>query len=327
MIQYFLRFYFVKKSNDKDMNKTFVLHDESLNSQGYWMLTEGCDLSQFLKNPIMLWDHNNTWGERRENKLPIGHWENVRIKGKQILADPVFDPDEFSQEIAKKVEAGTLRMASVGAKVVEATNDKKYIKQGQRYETILKWKLKEASIVNFGSNDNALALSNLESNDIQLTRDSDCPLKELSDNPQNDNNMNKVKKLLELSDAASEQDVLNAISPLLALNQELSDTKTERDTLKGRLDAIELAEKEVKAQEAESLIDAALLDGRLNEDKEGSTKQFWLSAFSQNHEGAKTQLSKLPKHEPLSSLLSAEDPQVEGAFAKRRKEIDANSKR
>lgn len=320
------------KIDARNMAKTFVIHDESLNSKGFWMLTSGCDLSQFEKNPIMLWNHNYAWGDDRENNLPIGHWDNVRIKGKQILADAVFDSDEFAQKIAQKVESGSLRMASVGAKAIEMTNDKSMIKPGQRYETVTKWVLKEVSIVNIGANDNALAMSDVvlydnESKLINLSDEGSSPLKLLDNQPKNSDKMDEVKKLLNLSDDASEKDVLAKVKPLLDLAQKLSDVTTERDGFKVRIEAIELAEKEANSKEAKDLIAVALKDGRLTEDKEGSVEKFWLSSFEGNHEGSKKMLAALPKRKNVIETLSdGEGGYVPGKFfAAKQSEIEKNN--
>ena len=52
--------------------KTFILHDETVNTQGFRMLTSGADLSVFKNNPVMLLNHDD-WD------LPIGRWENIRV--------------------------------------------------------------------------------------------------------------------------------------------------------------------------------------------------------------------------------------------------------
>lgn len=80
--------------------KSFVLHDESVNTYGFRMLTSGANLEEFKKNPVMLLNHN-------DYALPIGRWENIRIVGTQILADPVFDMnDERGREVERKVREG-----------------------------------------------------------------------------------------------------------------------------------------------------------------------------------------------------------------------------
>ena len=305
---------------------TFRLHDESLNTKGFWMLTSGVDLEQFRKNPIMLWNHNKTYDDSRNSKLPIGHWENIRIQGTEILADAVFDNDEFSQTIARKVESGTLRMASIGATPIEVSTEPIYIKPGQRYETVLKWRPREASIVNEGSNNNAFALSDVElydneDNIIELSTDGSSPLKELNQQPINTENMNGVKKLLNLSADATEQDVLNALNPLLTLSADLDKEKQERTLLQEKLDNIELAEKEAKKTQAEGLISAALKDGRLSDDAEKSTTTFWLSAFDADFELAAKNLNNLPKRKQIVGNLDDNDEVELSAWDKRMEEI------
>jgi hypothetical protein len=79
---------------------SFVVHDESLNTRGFRMLTSGVDLASFRENPVMLLNHSD-WD------LPIGRWENIRIEGSRILADAAFDEaDEAAVKIMRKVERG-----------------------------------------------------------------------------------------------------------------------------------------------------------------------------------------------------------------------------
>lgn len=313
------------------MAKTFVIHDESVNTHGYWMKTDGCDLTQFEKNPIMLWEHNHSWGDARETKLPIGHWENIRIKGKQILADAVFDADDFSQMIAQKVENNTLRMASVGARVIETSVDAKYIKQGQRYETVLKWSLREASIVNIGANNNALAMSAVlydnEDNILELSDVATSPLKELSTKPEN---MNKeLLTALELSDAATPDEVATKVKAIIASNVQLSKDKEEQQ---GKLDAIAAAEKEAKLSAYKEELKLAAKDGRLDFDAEGKVEARWLKMFDVNPEDAMEMLTELPKRESAFKNKDLSEGGADGevklsAMDKRRLEIQEQNKK
>lgn len=133
-------------------SKTFVLHDESVNTYGFRMLTSGANLDEFIKNPVMLLNHND-WG------LPIGRWENVRIEDGRILADAVFDEnDPKAVEVMQKVENDFIRMASIGAWPPEEVSDAEDLKfPGQTGHTVTKWTVREASIVTIGANHNALA--------------------------------------------------------------------------------------------------------------------------------------------------------------------------
>ena len=81
---------------------TFVLHDESVNTYGFRMLTSGANLEEFKKNPVMLLNHD-------DYSLPIGRWENIRVEGGKILADAVFDEgDARAAEVKRKVENVTV---------------------------------------------------------------------------------------------------------------------------------------------------------------------------------------------------------------------------
>ena len=153
------------------MNKnSFVLHDESINTQGFRMMTAGANLTEFRKNPVMLLMHD-------DYNLPIGRWENIRIEGNRILADPVFDEkDPKAFEVMGKVNRGFLRMASIGAWAPEETTDDPGLKlTGQLLPTVTKWTVREASIVTIGANHNAIAFydretgKHIELNDIGIT--------------------------------------------------------------------------------------------------------------------------------------------------------------
>lgn len=150
--------------------KTFILHDETLNSRGFRMLTSGANLTEFRKNPVMLFMHNDC-------NMPIGRWENIRIEGTKILADPVFDEkDKTALEVMGKVNRGFIRMASAGSWPPEEISDDPYLKlPGQSLPTVTKWTMREASIVTIGSNHNAIAFydrttgKKVDLNDIQTS--------------------------------------------------------------------------------------------------------------------------------------------------------------
>lgn len=311
------------------MAKTFVLHDESINSNGFWMRTSGADLTQFQKNPIMLWNHNRGWRGTEDEVLPIGHWENIRIEGDKILADAVFDADEFSQKIEEKVESGTLRMCSVGVRVIESSSDPIYVKPGQRYETVLKFKVREASIVDIGSNDNALALYDDNDNLIELSAGGEnIPLNELTPNK---NEMKELFKILKLQDGATEQDAINAVRPIQEENVQLrADLKKEQEQkqeLQDRIDAIELAEKTEKKAAFDKELADAFKDGRLSEKADGSVKAKMLELYDANPVATMEMLKSMGKRKSVAANLADTSPEGESAWEKRQKEIEANAKK
>jgi hypothetical protein len=140
-------------------NKTFVLSDDSLNSYGFRTLTAGIDIAQFAKNPIMLFMHNRPWRGIKDEYSVIGRWENIRKEDGKLLADAVFDlNDPFAKSIADKVDNDFIRMASLGFSPTEWSEEADVLVPGQTRATVTKSIAKEASIVDLGGNNNALAL-------------------------------------------------------------------------------------------------------------------------------------------------------------------------
>ncbi len=142
----------------------FRTHDESLNSYKFWLLTEGGDLADFKKNPLCLWNHTFGWTDKTDVMLPIGIWKDISVlKDGSIEMTVEFDDDDpFALKIKKKVEKKHLRATSIGVTILEWSEDPKYLKAGQTRPTVVKWKLREVSIVDIPSNKNAVMLGDTE---------------------------------------------------------------------------------------------------------------------------------------------------------------------
>ena len=252
---------------------TFIVSDESINSYGFRVLTGGVNLAQFKRNPIMLYMHNrNRWDTNTTGV--IGKWENVRKEGDVLKADAVFDEsDEFAKSIKEKVEKGFLRMASVGVRIVERSEDAKYLLPGQTRATVTKSELQEISIVDIGSNANALKLYGDNGDTVQLA--DALPEMKLSINSNLDTNMSNLKTIalaLKLDADASESEVLKEIGNLQTAKANLADFKQKQETAQ-QAEAVKLVDKAVE----KGIIPAALKDGQLaafDKDFEGTKKQF-----------------------------------------------------
>jgi hypothetical protein len=286
------------------MAKTFTLADESLNSYGFWLVMDGCDLKQFKKNPVMLWMHMRAWRGSKDEVLPIGRWENIRIEDGKLLADAVFDEnDEFALAIADKVENDFLKMASVGITVINTSNDPKSLKPGQYRETVTKWKPREASIVDIGANDNALSMAFYDEggNPLELKEgDVELPVRLLQQNNntnQNETQMKKTLMLVSLPENATDEQLAEKVQELMSQK-----TKAEADKAEAERKYKELSDKlaSEKKAEATSLIDAAIKDGRLSAD----VKPQWEKFFDTDHEAAKVTLSSIQKRQKVSEELS-----------------------
>lgn len=273
--------------------KTFILHDETVNTQGFRMLTSGADLSVFKNNPVMLLNH-------ADYDLPIGRWENIRIEGTQILADAVFDEDdERAAAIMGKVERGFMKAASIGAWPGEVSDDPSLILSGQTYPTVTTWQAREASICTIGSNHNALALYDKENKLIDLgDKQQLIKLFDTADginvSHKNEIKMTILTGLLKLSDNASEQAIADEVRKIIQLRDQLqtenNTLKTEKQALATKVQGYEQKEKDERKANAINLVDAAIKDGRLN----AQGKDAWIGMFDSNFDQAKAQLEAIP---------------------------------
>lgn len=144
-----------------------------MNCYGSRVLTEGIDLSQYEKNPVLLWMHRRSW---ETGAMPIGRIENLRKEDGKLIGTPVFDQnDSFAKQIESKWENGFLRMASAGLEPIETTPDPALVLPGQTRETVTRCKLVEVSIVDIGGNDEALQLYGEEGKVLKLAAGEECP--------------------------------------------------------------------------------------------------------------------------------------------------------
>lgn len=284
--------------------KTFILTDESLNSYGFWLPLSGAQLDQFRKNPIMLWMHNRAWRGTKEEILPIGRWDNIRVEKGRLLADAVFDEnDDFAAAIADKVENNILRMASCGVRIIESSRDPKWLKPGQTSETPTKWALREVSIVDIGANDNALSLVFYDEQDevINLSdNQAAMPLKKLDTNSQTLSDMKKLLKLFGLAEDAGEDQAIEKYQALAskAENAEAAQKEAER-----KLAAYEASDKTRRQAESKDLLDAAVKDGRVN----AESRPNWEKLFEADHNSAKLSLASIPVRKSVKDQLGEAD--------------------
>lgn len=270
---------------------TFILHDESVNTYGYRMLTAGANLTEFRKNPVMFLNH-------ADFELPIGRWENIRIEGSRILADAVFDDnDERACEVRDKVANDFIRAASIGAWPPEELSDDEKLKlPGQTGPTITKWTIREASIVTIGANHNALVLYDRTSGERIDLEKTEAFIR-LMDTTNTDTHMIKsIKNILQLRDAAADAEVLDAVQ---TLRDEKERLESENRTLKNAEEARLADLKKMQQAEAVALVDAAVRDGRINAD--GRTS--FLKLFDNDFEGAKAVLASIPKRQSVAEQI------------------------
>lgn len=274
--------------------RSFILHDETLNTHGFRMLTSGANLEEFRKNPVMLLNHND-WS------MPIGRWDNIRVENGKILADPVFDEqDPVGREVKRKVDGDFVRMASIGAWPPDEVNDAIELKlPGQQRPTVTRWTVREASIVTIGGNHNALAFYDRQSGQLIDISDNSNVIKLFDKmNNQSNKSMKILTGILNLADTATENDVAAAIRLVMSDRDRL---KTENTTLQQRIDEVNNAAKQARTAEAISLVDEAIKDGRL----EAKAKDSYLKLFDTDFDNAKTTLGAIPKRASIAAQIDS----------------------
>ena len=152
--------------------KDCIISTPAVNSYGFRVLTEGIDISQFEKNPLLLWMHKRPIEDN--SPLPIGRVENLRVEEGKLIGTPVFDQkDDFAKQIEQKWVDGILNMVSAGLDVMEVSEDEKLALEGQTLSTVTKCRLREVSIVDIGANSEALGF------EVNLCKGNNTDIKEI----------------------------------------------------------------------------------------------------------------------------------------------------
>lgn len=242
------------------MGKTVRISNSSLNCYGTRVLTEGVDLEQYTRNPIILWMHSRAWGGKNNEVLPLGYMTNIRIEGDDILGDVELKPStDFEKQIAEKWDNGTLRMVSPNFDVIAVDESIELALPGQTRATVTKAKLTEVSIVDIGGNDANLQL-NYQGKQLKLTEGGECP-----DIPALQSTNYKVEKKMDLKtialsfglqETATEADIIALAAGIRAKDSQITE-------LTAQLESLKLAG-------ITSKVDAAIADGRLSADKKES---------------------------------------------------------
>ena len=289
--------------------KRIVISDESLNSYGFWVVTDGIDLSAFLKNPVMLWNHNRDGHGTVDAQLPIGYWKDLRVENGVLTGEPVFDEkDPFAMKVKQKLESGILNACSMGFVPLEWSDDLEMLKEGQKVATVTRCRLMEISICDIPSNANAtVVLYDENTNQINLSTlpTAGTQLATMNNQHLNNNTMTlkEIALKLGLDENASPQAIADAIANLKSenasyeatmqnLEQENGLLKEENKTLKEH----EKAGNEAKKAEAVRLLDDAVKTGRID----AKARPQFEKLFELDHEAAKAALAEMPERKPLT---------------------------
>lgn len=208
------------------MAKRVRISNDSLNSYGTRVLTSGMNVEQYNRNPVLLYMH--------ERGNVIGYVKDLKVENDEVTGELVFDcATELSKRCKKQFEFGSLKMVSAGLDVLELSEDKTLVVEGQTSPTITRSKLFEVSLVDIGSNDDAIVLKR-DGRQITLGRDGECPLPLLNNNNQNNGKQMEQKVLalqLGLPETATEAEITARIGELKAAKEENVELVKEKEAL------------------------------------------------------------------------------------------------
>ena len=123
-----------------------------MNCYGTRVLTSGIDLAQYQRNPVLLYMH--------ERGKVVGLVKDVKVEGQDVTGELVFDEaTDLSRQLKKQWEFGSVKMVSANFQVLEMSDDKQLLAEGQQRPTVTKSKLIEVSVVDIGGNDDAIVLT------------------------------------------------------------------------------------------------------------------------------------------------------------------------
>lgn len=148
---------FVQDTTDEMLEKRqaeFIISSEAKDAHGTIFKMEGWDLERYTSNPIVCYQHNSHTNDPDDI---IGTSE-VFVEGKNLIGRITFEPAEINEKAEKvyqKVLAGTLKMASVGARVNEARYGDEKLNEDATTLYFTDQELIEWSIVSAGSNPEA----------------------------------------------------------------------------------------------------------------------------------------------------------------------------
>lgn len=265
----------------------FIINDESiLNTHGFIVQNDGGRLERFKSNPVMLYGH--------KSDFVIGRWQELNLKGKQIISTPDFDiEDAEALKIKGKVDRGFIKGASMGI-IIHAAELRKI---GDEYVTVVTdWTLLEVSIVSIPSNEAAISLMVYDEKGAQLsTGEIKLNLGALTNHSKN--NKTETMNGTPLTASAYTALGIQSTADSAQISEAIDKLKRKSDDAISKLKAIE-------EKEALALVDTAIEKGKITADR----KDAFLNLAVDNYEHAKSILDAIPEKQSLATDVKVDAP-------------------
>lgn len=139
----------------------FIISSEKRDTYGTIFTSDGWDFSRYAENPLVFFQHRSHSNDPDDliGVTVKGPWKDQLEDGTPIILARVrFEDAETNpkaEKIRKKIIAGTIRMASVGANVTQYRWGDKEVGEDPETVYFTRQELFEWSVVNLGSNPDA----------------------------------------------------------------------------------------------------------------------------------------------------------------------------
>lgn len=242
------------------------ISDESVNCYGTRVLTSGIDYSKYQENSVLLWMHDRSRGV-------VGKVEHLEMKGGELLGELVFDEaSALSVQLKKQYDFGSMKMVSANFRILETSDDKSLVMEGQTRQTVTRCELFEVSCVDIGGNDHAMVLSDSEGNALRLSEDEGASVLLPLLNDSNNNPLKKVTEmetktlalLLGLKETATEAEIQEAIKNLQLNSNQAQGLDDKVAQLEKQLKEMNDHDAEVKLAAITQAVDTAIQEKRLD---------------------------------------------------------------
>lgn len=163
--------------NKTDRTAEFVISDETPDSYGTVFKISGWDLKRYEKNPVVFYAHRSY----SDNPDMLIGTSEVRVDGNQLIAVVRFESAEINsvaEKVWQKIQAGTLRMASIGANPKKGHWGDEKLGENRDLIYFDEQELLEWSIVPIGSNPEALKRESQTIEEIRAAIIKDIPVVE-----------------------------------------------------------------------------------------------------------------------------------------------------
>jgi len=163
----------------------FVISTEDVDMHGTIFKADGIDLSRYANNNIVTYGHPDF---NSSNPDEVIGTSEIRTEGNDTIARLTLEPEgdnPIADKVARKIAAGTLKMASIRAVPTEAEYQER---NGQDVKVFTAWRLIDWGIVSHGSNPAALARSIGEAADALI----------VPKETQKENQLGRIAQLMEI---------------------------------------------------------------------------------------------------------------------------------